>query len=93
MNNVDLQIELKRNESDKQLTKTELDVLRNKWVNYLIENKDDVCSTLHPVVVKKKTKAKFVDFINKLKKIFGISQRKENIDGIEAYLQYRDKLE
>lgn len=93
MNQFDLNNEMQRNESDKQLAYAELEASRNKWVQYLINNKDEICTTLHPRVVKKKTKARVSDFINKIKMIFGLIPKKEEKDGIEAYLQYCDSVE
>lgn len=93
MNNFDLNNELARNESDKQLVYAELEASRNKWVDYLIQNKNDICTTHHPIVVKKKNKEILKGFIDKIKTIFGFTPRKENNDGIEAYLQYRNGFE
>lgn len=93
MNSYDLNNELARNESDKQLAYAELEASRNKWVNYLIENKNEICTIHHPTVVRKKRKERFKDFIKKIKMIFGFIPRKENKDGIETYLQYCDSLE
>lgn len=93
MNQFDLNNEMQRNESDKQLAYAELEASRNKWAQYLINNKDEICTTLHPMVVKKKTKARVSDFINKIKMIFGLIPKKEEKDGIEAYLQYCDSVE
>lgn len=93
MNNFDLNNELARNESDKQLVYAELEASRNKWVDYLIQNKNDICTTHHPTVVKKKNKEILKGFIDKIKTIFGFTPRKEINDGIEAYLQYRNGFE
>ena len=93
MNDLELQGELARNESEKQLIRAELDSSHKKWVEYALKNKDEICSIHHPIVVKKKRSARWKDFINKLKAIFGLTKRKENYDGIEAYLQYRDNCE
>lgn len=93
MNNFDLNNELVRNESDKQLAYAELEASRNKWVGYLINNKDEICATHHPIVVKQKKKERFKRFIEKIKTIFGLMPIKENNDGIETYLQYRNSFE
>ena len=93
MNNFDLNNELARNESDKQLAYAELEASRSKWVDYLIENKNEICTTHHPTVVKKKKNEKFKVFFNKIKAIFGFTPRRENNDGIETYLQYRNSFE
>lgn len=93
MNNYDLNIEMERNASDKQLANAELDASRNKWIEYLVKNKDKVCAYNHPIVVRKKRMAKLNDFIDKIKTIFGLKPRKGNVDGIEAYLQYSDGIE
>lgn len=93
MNNFDLQLEMERNNSDKELAKTELEVSRNKWVKYIMDNKENICSFHQPIVVKKKFNVKIKEFIDKIKTIFGLMPRKENNDGIEAYLRYRDDFE
>lgn len=93
MNNVDLKNELSINEADKKLTKIELDVQHKKFVNYVLNNKEEICSNCSPIVVRKKYNVRFKEFINKLKKVFGLEKRKEYYDGIEAYLQYSDDIE
>ena len=93
MNNIDLQAELSRNASDKQLVNAELEASKKKWVEYLLKNQETICSNPRPLTVKKKTTARLRDFWNKIKTIFGFTPRKEEFDGIEAYLQYRDKFE
>ena len=93
MNNTDLQAELARNASDKQLVNAELEASKKKWVEYIMENQEVICSNPRPLIVKKKTTARLRDFWNKIKTIFGFTPRKEEFDGIEAYLQYRDKFE
>lgn len=93
MNNIDLQAELARNASDKQLVNAELEASKKKWVEYLLKNQETICSNPRPLIVKKKTTARLRDFWNKIKTIFGFTPRKEEFDGIEAYLQYRDKFE
>lgn len=93
MNNFDLQAELNRNESDKKIVNAELEASRNKWADYVVKNKDEICTYSQPIVVKKKARAKLNDFFNKIKIIFGLTPKKENIDGIEAYLQYSDNAE
>lgn len=92
MNDFDLNNELARNESDKQLACAELEASRSKWVDYLIQNKNEICTIHHPIVVKKKNKEILKGFINKIKAIFGFTPRKENNDGIETYLQYRNSF-
>ena len=93
MNSIELQSELSQNESDKKLAKAELDASKQKWVEYIMKNKDEICSNTQPLFVRKKRSVQWNEFIKKIKKIFGFELRKENIDGIEAYLQYRDELE
>ena len=93
MNNTDLQAELARNASDKQLANAELEASKKKWVEYIVKNQELICSNPRPLIVKKKTTARLRDFWNKIKTIFGFTPRKEEFDGIEAYLQYRDKFE
>lgn len=93
MNDFDLQAELNRNASDKQIVGAELEASRNKWADYVIQRKEEICAYTQPIVVKKKKSAKFRDFVNKIKIIFGLAPRKEQTDGIEAYLQYRDDVE
>lgn len=93
MNNIDLQAELARNASDKQLVNAELEASKKKWVEYLLKNQEAICSNPRSLIVKKKTTARLRDFWNKIKTIFGFIPRKEEFDGIEAYLQYRDKFE
>lgn len=93
MNNIELQKELARNDSDKQLANAELEASKKKWVEYILTNKEEICSNLHPIMVKKKKRALFNEFISKIKAIFGLTPRKEEIDGIEAYLQYRNEFE
>ena len=93
MNNIDLQAELARNASDKQLVNAELEASKKKWVEYLLKNQETICSNPRPLIVKKKTTARLRDFWNKIKTIFGFTARQEEFDGIEASLQYRDKFE
>lgn len=93
MNNIDLQAELARNASDKQLVNAELEASKKKWIEYILKNRETICSNPRPLLVKKKTTARLRDFWNKIKTIFGFMPRKEEFDGIEAYLQYRDKFE
>lgn len=93
MNNFDLQSELSKNEADKQIVSTEIEASRNKWAEYVIKNKNEICSYHKPVVVKKKRCAKFSDFLNKIKIILGLKQKEDKADGIETYLQYRDSIE
>lgn len=93
MNNFDLNNELAHNESDKQLVYAELEASRSKWVEYLINNKDEICTTHRPIVVKQKKKERLKRFINKIKTIFGLMPRKDSNDGIETYLQYRNSFE
>ena len=93
MNNIDLQAELARNVSDKQLVNAELEASKKKWIEYILKNQETICSNPRPLIVKKKTTARLCDFWNKIKTIFGFTPRKEEFDGIEAYLQYRDKFE
>lgn len=93
MNNTELQSELSLNESDKRLANAELEASKKVWVNYILDNKTEICSNLHPIPVKKKRSVRWKEFIDKIKKMFGLIPRKENIDGIEAYLQYCDNIE
>ena len=93
MNNIDLQAELERNASDKQLVNAELEASKKKWVEYILKNQETICSNQRTLIVKKKTTARLREFWNKIKTIFGFTPRKEEFDGIEAYLQYRDKFE
>ena len=93
MNNIYLQAELARTASYKQLVNSELQASKKKWVEYLLKNQETICSNPRPLIVKKKTTARLRDFWNKIKTIFGFTARKEEFDGIEAYLQYRDKFE
>lgn len=93
MNNIELQTELARNASDKQLVNAELEASKKKWIEYILNNKEEICSSHHPIRVKKKKSALFNEFISKIKAIFGLTPRKEEIDGIEAYLQYRNEFE
>lgn len=93
MNNTELQSELSQNESDKKLAKAELDASKQKWVEYIMKNQDEICSNPRPLLVRKKRSAQWNEFIKKIKKIFGFEPRKENVDGIETYLQYRNELE
>ena len=93
LNNIDLQAELARNVSDKQLVNAELEASKKKWIEYILKNQETICSNPRPLIVKKKTTARLRDFWNKIKTIFGFTPRKEEFDGIEAYLQYRDKFE
>lgn len=93
MNSAELQSELSQNESDKKLAKAELEASQRVWVNYVLQNKTEICSNIHPVTVKKKRSARWKEFTDKIKKIFGFTPRKETVDGIEAYLQYRNDFE
>lgn len=93
MNNFDLQAELNRNESDKKIASAELEASRNKWVDYVVKNKNEICAYSQPIAVKKKTRAKLKEFFDKIKIIFGLTPKKGNIDGIETYLQYSDNAE
>ena len=69
MNNTDLQAELARNASDKQLVNAELEASKKKWVEYILKNKETICSNPRPLIVKKKTTARLRDFWNKIKTI------------------------
>lgn len=91
MNSFDLQKEIDRNESDKQMVKAELEAYQKKWAEYVMANKEEICRTHKPIVVKKKLKARCSEFIDKLKTVLGLKPRKERLDGIEAYLQYSDE--
>lgn len=93
MNEFDLQAELNRNESDKQIVNAELEVSRKKWVDYLLQNKENICSYNQPIKVKKKNRARFNDFVNKIKIIFGLKRKENKVDGIETYLQYCNSIE
>lgn len=93
MNNNELQAELNINKSDKELTKAQLEANLKQWADYALKNKEDICSYQKTVVVKKKTSAKWKEFKEKLKSIFGLNPKKKEYDGIEAYLQYRDDFE
>lgn len=84
----DLYQELQRNDSDKKLLNEEASAYQKQWASYVLNNKDRICSNLHPIVVKKKRKVRWNEFINKIKKMFGFERRKEEYDGIETYLQY-----
>lgn len=86
MNSIDMQAELERNENDKQLAKAELHAAKNKWVDYIIENRKTICSRNYPVIVKKKKKVVIKEFIYRLKTIFGLTAKKEDTDGIETYI-------
>lgn len=91
-----LQKELDINESDKQLLYAELEASQKKWAQYLINNKEAVCSFHHPIVVKKKRRVRFKEFIEKIKTLFGFNKEKDKrgeIDGIEAYLHHRINFE
>lgn len=90
MNTNDFKNELELNESEKQLIRAELDASHKKWVNYVLENKDKICSTHHPIKVKKKKRFVWREFCDKIKKIMGLEKPRNNFDGIEAYLQYSD---
>ena len=93
MNNIDLQAELARNVSDKQLVNAELEASKKKWIEYILKNQETICSNPRPLIVKKKTTARLRDFWNKIKTKLGFTRRKEEFDEIEAYIQYRDKFE
>lgn len=93
MNSQEIYKELANNESDKILAKNEIKQYQKKWADYVINNKDKVMYELQPIVVKKKNKVCFKEFIGKIKKMFGFEKRKEEIDGIEAYLQYSNSDE
>ena len=93
MNNFDLQTELDKNETDKQIANTEIEVSKNKWAEYVIKNKDEICSYHKPIIVKKKRRAKLGDFLNKIKIILGLKQKEDKTDGIETYLQYCNNIE
>lgn len=90
MNSNEFQKELERNESNKQLINAELEASKKKWVEYIVKNQGEICSNPHPLIVKKKKSVRIKEFIKKVKTIFGLNPRKENFDGIEAYLQYSD---
>lgn len=93
MNSNELQSELSLNKSDKQLAKAELEASKKKWVEYILQHKNEIYSNLQPIRVRKKKSTRLKEFINKIKTIFGLVTRKENINGIEAYLQYSDNIE
>lgn len=93
MNEFDLQAELNRNDSDKQITKAELEVSRNKWAEYVVRNKDKICSFNGPTIVRKKRIPQIKEFITKIKIIFGLIPKEKKNNGIEAYLQYCDSID
>lgn len=89
----DLQAELRHNKSDKAIVKAELEASRRVWVNYILQNKTEICSNLHPVKVKKKRSARWKEFVTKIKTMLGLTKKKEVYDGIETYLQYCNDCE
>lgn len=93
MNSAEIQSELSQNESDKKLAKAELDASKQKWIEYIMKNQDEICSNPRPLLVRKKRSARWKEFTDKIKKIFGFTPRKETADGIETYLQYRNDFE
>lgn len=90
MNDFDLRAELNRNESERKIVNAELEASRNKWADYVMKNKDKICTFCSPVIVKKKTSSRFKELINKIKFILGLKRKEESRNGIEAYLQYSD---
>ena len=92
MNSNELNIELERNKSDKQLLAAELEGSKKKWIEYIMKSQDEICSNPRPLLVRKKFSSKWADFIKRLKTIFGFKERKDNRDGIEAYISYSDDI-
>lgn len=87
----ELNRELERNNIEKRIINDELDASKKKWVEYLLKNKDNICLNNAPILVKKKKKAVFNDFVYKIKAILGLLPKKVENDGIETYLQYRSE--
>lgn len=92
MSNNELHSELSLVKSDKKLAEAELEASQKKWAEYVMKNKNEICSNLHPVKVKKKRSARWKEFVTKIKTMLGLTKKKEVYDGIEAYLQYRDEF-
>lgn len=77
MNDAELYKELSLNKSDETLARAELKAAHDKWVKYVMENKDVICSNYHPMTVKKKKSAIWREFICKIKSIFGFTPKIE----------------
>lgn len=93
MNEFELHKELERNSNDKQIIKDELCASQKKWAEYVLKHKDEIHSQHHPIIVKKKKSAFFKEVLNKIKAIFGLTKRKNNQNGTETYLHYRNEFE
>lgn len=93
MNNNELNAELERNKSDKKISMAELEASQKKWAEYALNNINEICLHTKPVIVKKKYRYRWKEFLTKIKTIMGFTKANKKEDGIETYLQYRNNIE
>lgn len=74
MSDKELESEIKKIESEKELIEIELDQSKNKWAKYVIENHDSILNNTQPVVVKKKKNIRLKEFMNRLKIVLGFKK-------------------
>ena len=74
MSDKELETEIKKIESEKELIEIELDQSKNKWAKYVIENHDSILNNMQPVVVKKKKNIRLKEFMDRLKIVLGFKK-------------------